>query len=84
MYSPISFENLIEYKCLEQKLPKTTLRAPNWVSSNCPKLNKSTIFRMSGARIVVTLAHQLKPGELGVAGICNGGGEATAVLIERL
>jgi acetyl-CoA C-acetyltransferase len=38
---------------------------------------------MSGARIVVTLAHQLKSGEYGVAAICNGGGEATAVLIQR-
>jgi acetyl-CoA C-acetyltransferase len=38
---------------------------------------------MSGARIVVTLMHQLKPNEYGVAAICNGGGEATAVLIQK-
>jgi len=38
---------------------------------------------MSGARIVVALVHQLKKGEFGVAAICNGGGEATAVLIEK-
>lgn len=38
---------------------------------------------MSGARIVTTLVHQLKSGELGVAAICNGGGEATAILIQR-
>uniref|UniRef100_A0A183BMR3 Acetyl-CoA acetyltransferase n=1 Tax=Globodera pallida TaxID=36090 RepID=A0A183BMR3_GLOPA len=38
----------------------------------------------SGARIVVTLVHQLKPGEFGVAAICNGGGEATAVLVQRV
>jgi len=37
----------------------------------------------SGARIVVTLVHQLKTGEYGVAAICNGGGEATAVLIQK-
>jgi len=37
----------------------------------------------SGARIVVTLVHQLKSGELGVAAICNGGGEATAILVEK-
>jgi len=37
----------------------------------------------SGARIVVTLVHQLTPGEFGVAAICNGGGEATAILIQR-
>jgi len=39
---------------------------------------------MSGARIVVTLVHQLEPGQYGVAAICNGGGEATAVLVQRV
>lgn len=39
---------------------------------------------MSGARIVVTLIHQLKSGEYGVAAICNGGGEATSVLVQRV
>ncbi|CAF4939259.1 unnamed protein product, partial [Rotaria socialis] len=32
---------------------------------------------MSGARLVVHLCHSLKPGEKGVAGICNGGGGAS-------
>ncbi|CAI6362776.1 unnamed protein product [Macrosiphum euphorbiae] len=39
---------------------------------------------MSGARIVVHLAHALKPGQKGVASICNGGGGASSILIERL
>lgn len=39
---------------------------------------------MSGARIVVHLAHALKPGEKGVASICNGGGGASSILIEKL
>ncbi|XP_044758057.1 acetyl-CoA acetyltransferase, mitochondrial-like isoform X1 [Coccinella septempunctata] len=39
---------------------------------------------MSGARIVVHLVHALKPGEKGVAAICNGGGGASSILIERL
>uniref|UniRef100_A0A8I6AA14 Acetyl-CoA acetyltransferase, mitochondrial n=1 Tax=Rattus norvegicus TaxID=10116 RepID=A0A8I6AA14_RAT len=39
---------------------------------------------MSGARIVVHLAHALKQGEFGLASICNGGGGASAVLIEKL
>ena len=39
---------------------------------------------MSGARIVGHMAHQLKPGEKGVAGICNGGGGASAIMIEGL
>lgn len=39
---------------------------------------------MSGARIVVHLVHALKPGEKGVAAICNGGGGASSIMIEKL
>ncbi|XP_018407283.1 PREDICTED: acetyl-CoA acetyltransferase, mitochondrial [Cyphomyrmex costatus] len=39
---------------------------------------------MSGARIVVHLVHALKTGEKGVASICNGGGGASSILIEKL
>uniref|UniRef100_A0A1B6FXX3 acetyl-CoA C-acetyltransferase n=1 Tax=Cuerna arida TaxID=1464854 RepID=A0A1B6FXX3_9HEMI len=39
---------------------------------------------MSGSRIVVHLLHALKPGEKGVAAICNGGGAASSILIEKL
>ena len=40
----------------------------------------------SGARIIVTLIHVLKQnkGKYGVAGICNGGGGASAVVIENI
>ncbi|KAJ1729505.1 Acetyl-CoA acetyltransferase A, mitochondrial [Coemansia biformis] len=38
----------------------------------------------SGARIVVTLTHLLKPGQFGCAAICNGGGGASAIVIQRL
>lgn len=38
----------------------------------------------SGARILSTLIYTLKPGEKGVASLCIGGGEAIAMLIERL
>ena len=40
----------------------------------------------SGARILVTLLHALaeRGGRYGCAGICLGGGEATAVVVERL
>lgn len=37
----------------------------------------------SGSRIIVTLAHALKPGQIGVAGVCNGGGGASAIVIQR-
>ncbi|GAB1604694.1 acetyl-CoA acetyltransferase, mitochondrial-like isoform X1 [Argonauta hians] len=39
---------------------------------------------MSGTRITGRMALNLKPGELGVAGICNGGGGASAIMIEGL
>jgi len=39
---------------------------------------------MSGARIVNKLALHLKSGEYGMAGICNGGGGASAVLVQKL
>ncbi|MEQ9310866.1 MAG: acetyl-CoA C-acyltransferase [Balneolaceae bacterium] len=40
----------------------------------------------SGARIIVTLVHALKKsgGKLGCAGICNGGGGASAIVLEML
>ncbi|KKA28549.1 hypothetical protein TD95_002235 [Thielaviopsis punctulata] len=38
----------------------------------------------SGSRILTTLLHQLKLGEFGVAAICNGGGAATAVVVQRV
>ena len=40
----------------------------------------------SGARIVTTLTSVLgvKDSKIGVAGVCNGGGGASAIVIERL
>ncbi|KAJ3100791.1 erg10, acetyl-CoA C-acetyltransferase [Phlyctochytrium bullatum] len=38
----------------------------------------------SGSRILVSLVHLLKKGQIGVAGICNGGGAASAMVIEKL
>ncbi|KAJ3415113.1 erg10, acetyl-CoA C-acetyltransferase [Chytridiales sp. JEL 0842] len=38
----------------------------------------------SGSRILVSLVHLLKKGQVGVAGICNGGGAASSMVIERL
>ena len=42
--------------------------------------------RSSGARIVVTLVGALmaRNGTLGVAGVCNGGGGASALCLERV
>lgn len=41
-------------------------------------------YRMSGTRIVVHLSHRLKTDQLGVAAICNGGGGASAIIIQKL
>lgn len=38
----------------------------------------------SGSRILTTLLHQLKVGEYGCAAICNGGGAATAMVVQRI
>lgn len=38
----------------------------------------------SGARLLVTLLHTLERGQKGVASLCIGGGEAIAVLVERV
>ncbi|XP_035685832.1 acetyl-CoA acetyltransferase, mitochondrial-like [Branchiostoma floridae] len=39
---------------------------------------------MSGARITSHMVHNLQPGQKGVAAICNGGGGASSILIEKL
>ncbi|CAF0836023.1 unnamed protein product [Brachionus calyciflorus] len=38
----------------------------------------------SGARIVAHLVHNLKSGQKGLASICNGGGGASAIVLEKL
>lgn len=38
----------------------------------------------SGSRILTTMLHKLKPGEHGCAGICNGGGAASAMIVQRI
>lgn len=42
-----------------------------------------TSFSSSGARILVTLTHLLKLGEYGAAAVCNGGGAASSIVIQR-
>lgn len=49
-------------------------------------LKKKIVSRASGARIICSLYHVLKQndGTVGCASICNGGGGASAIVIERL
>ncbi|CAL7946639.1 unnamed protein product [Xylocopa violacea] len=57
---------------------------PNKVNIHGGAVSLGHPIGMSGARIVVHLVHALKAGEKGVASICNGGGGASSILIEKL
>jgi len=57
---------------------------PSVVNVNGGAVSLGHPIGMSGARIVGHLVHNLKSGEKGLAGICNGGGGASAIVIEKL
>ncbi|XP_074160435.1 acetyl-CoA acetyltransferase, mitochondrial [Sminthopsis crassicaudata] len=56
---------------------------PKRVNINGGAVSLGHPIGMSGARIVVHMVHALKQGEYGIAGICNGGGGASAMLIQK-
>jgi acetyl-CoA C-acetyltransferase len=57
---------------------------PNKVNINGGAVSVGHPLGMSGARIVNNLALHLKPGQYGMASICNGGGGASALLVQKL
>ncbi|XP_078258603.1 acetyl-CoA acetyltransferase, mitochondrial [Rhinoraja longicauda] len=57
---------------------------PQKVNINGGAVSLGHPIGMSGARIVGHMAYNLKPGEYGLAGICNGGGGASSIIIQRL
>jgi len=57
---------------------------PSKVNINGGAVSLGHPIGMSGNRIVGHLAHTLKPGEFGLAGICNGGGGASAIIVQKL
>ena len=59
---------------------------PNKVNINGGAVSLGHPLGCSGARIVVTLIHvlQQQSGKYGAAAICNGGGGASAIVIERI
>lgn len=57
---------------------------PSKVNINGGAVSIGHPIGMSGARITGHLALNLKKGEYGLAGICNGGGGASAIVIQRL
>lgn len=59
---------------------------PDQVNVNGGAVSLGHPLGSSGSRIIVTLIHALQQnkGKLGVAGICNGGGGASAIVIENM
>jgi len=57
---------------------------PSKVNINGGAVSLGHPIGMSGCRIVNHLVYALQPGQKGVASICNGGGGASAIMIEKL
>jgi acetyl-CoA C-acetyltransferase len=57
---------------------------PSKVNVNGGAVSLGHPIGMSGARITGHLCHALKSGEYGVASICNGGGGASSILVQKL
>lgn len=57
---------------------------PALVNRNGGAVSLGHPIGMSGARIVAHLAHSLQAGEYGCASICNGGGGASSILVQKL
>lgn len=57
---------------------------PNKVNINGGAVSLGHPIGMSGARIVNHMVSRLKPGQYGLASICNGGGGASAILIQKM
>ncbi|CAG2165618.1 unnamed protein product [Oppiella nova] len=57
---------------------------PNKVNVNGGAVSLGHPLGMSGARIVNNLVVHLKAGQYGMASICNGGGGASALLVQKL
>ena len=56
----------------------------NKVNMNGGAIGLGHPFGMSGARITNHLVNHLKEGEIGVASLCNGGGGASTIAVQRL
>ena len=55
---------------------------PKLVNQNGGGVSSGHPIGSSGARILVSMVHQLEKGQKGVAAICNGGGCASAMVLE--
>jgi len=57
---------------------------PNKVNVHGGAVSLGHPIGMSGCRIVNHLAHTLSSNQYGAAAICNGGGGASAILIQKI
>lgn len=57
---------------------------PSKINVNGGAVSLGHAIGNSGSRIIVSLVHALKAGQYGAAGICNGGGAASALVIQKL
>ena len=73
-----AFAAVVEYVIREAGLPRQL------VNQSGGAIALGHPLGASGARLVVTALRLLKPGQLGLVAICNGGGGASAMLIEKL
>ncbi|VDK43439.1 unnamed protein product [Anisakis simplex] len=69
-------------------IPLLTIRHfeldPDKVNAHGGSISFAHPIGMSGARLIVHLLNVLRPGQKGLAAICNGGGGAAGMIIERL
>lgn len=57
---------------------------PNKINIHGGAVSLGHPIGMSGARLITHLSHALKSGEYGCASICNGGGGASSILVQKL
>ncbi|KAK6527740.1 hypothetical protein TWF694_004720 [Orbilia ellipsospora] len=72
------------FSAVSKALEKTLELDPSKVNKKGGAVALGHALGSSGSRILTTLLYQLKAGEYGVAAICNGGGGATAMVVQKL
>jgi len=78
------FEINEAFSCVVRIAEKVLKLDPAKVNVNGGAVALGHAIGNSGSRIIVSLVHALKAGEYGAAGICNGGGAASAIVIQKL
>ncbi|EPS36360.1 hypothetical protein H072_10135 [Dactylellina haptotyla CBS 200.50] len=71
------------FSAVSKALEKTLGLDPSKVNKKGGAVALGHALGSSGSRILTTLLYQLKAGEYGVAAICNGGGGATALVVQK-